>query len=194
MPGKYFIPSILVIATLLIACGPKAENNTEKQVTISRSSPASITEAAQLEEFPSVPPEDCPITVPQDPPFVPPPPYDQLGLDGEFWHGSNSLWTAVRRNGTWEGLPLYQGGYIQKVFWWREGYDREAESEPALLVAAERIDAKAPPGESSEATNASAGDIGTAMLVGVNLPTPGCWKITGNYGNSVSSFVVWVVP
>lgn len=194
MPGKYFVPSILVIATLLIACEPKAENNTEKQVTISRSSPASISEAAQPEEFPSVPPEDCPITVPQDPPFVPPPPYDHLGFDGEFWHGSNSLWTAVRRNGAWESLPLYQGGYIQKVFWWREGYDWEAESEPALMVTAERIDAKAPPGESSEATNASSGDIGTAMLVGVNLPTPGCWKITGRYKEQELSFIVWVTP
>ena len=31
MPGKYFIPSILVIATLLIACAPKAENNTKSR-------------------------------------------------------------------------------------------------------------------------------------------------------------------
>jgi hypothetical protein len=194
MPGKNFILSILVTVTLLIACTPKAVNNTGKQVTIFSSSAASVTEAAQTEEFPVVPPEDCPITVPQNPPFVPPPPYDQLGFEGEFWYGSNALWTAIRRNGTWEGLPLYQGGYTQKVFWWREGYDMEAEPKPALVVTAERIDAKAPPGESSEATNASAGNIGVAMLVGLNLPTPGCWKITGTYGNSELSFVVWVAP
>ena len=194
MPGKYFISSILVIATLLIACGPKVENNTEKKMTISRASAASITEAAQPDEFSPVPPADCPITVPQDPPFVPPPPSDHLGSDGEFWFGSSSLWTAVRRNGTWDGLPLYQGGYIQKVFWWREGYDRQAEPEPALMVTAERIDAKALPGESSEATNVSAGDIGVAMLVGLNLPAPGCWKITGNYKEQELSFVVWVAP
>ena len=194
MSGKYLIPSILVIATMLIACGPKAENNTEKQVAISRSGAVSITKAAQPEEFPIVPPEDCPITVPQDPPFVPPPSYDHPGFDGEFWYGSESLWTAVRRNGTWDGLPHNSSGYTQKVFWWREGYDREAEPEPLLIVTAERIGAKAPRGESSDATNASAGDIGTAMLVGVNLPTPGCWKITGKYKDEELSFVVWVAP
>jgi hypothetical protein len=62
------------------------------------------------------------------------------------------------------------------------------------MVTAERIDVKAPPGESSGATNASSGDIGTAMLVGVNLPTPGCWKITGRYKEDELSFVVWVAP
>jgi hypothetical protein len=62
------------------------------------------------------------------------------------------------------------------------------------MVTAERIDGKAPRGESSEATNASSGDIGVAMLVGVNLPTPGCWKITGNYKEEKLSFVVWVAP
>ena len=194
MSGKYLIPSILVIATLLIACTPKAENNTEKQVTISRSSAASLPGAAQPEEFPVVPPEDCPITVPQDPPFVPPPPYDHLGFDGEFWYGSNALWTAVRRNGTWEGLSHNSSGYTQKVFWWREGYDREKEPEPPLVVTAERVDGKAPPGKTSKATNAFSSDIGTAMLVGVDLPTPGCWKITGKYRDAELSFVVWVAP
>jgi hypothetical protein len=186
MSGKCLIPSLLVIATLLAACAPEAGNTIGNQPT--------ETDTATLEISPPSHPADCPITVPQDPSFVPPPPYDKLGQEGEFWYGSNSLWTAVRRDGTWKGLPLSQGGYTQKVFWWREGYDREAEPEPVLMVTAERIDAKAPPGESSAATNASAGDIGTAMLVGLNLPTPGCWKITGNDGNSVLSFVVWVAP
>jgi len=56
------------------------------------------------------------------------------------------------------------------------------------------LDATAPPLIVSKATNAYAGDIGSAMLVGVDFPTLGCWKITGQYKNSELSFVVWVAP
>jgi hypothetical protein len=140
------------------------------------------------------PPADCPITVPQDPPFTPPAPYDALGFKGEFWFGSNSLWTAVRENGLWADLPHNPEGYTQKVFWWREGYSVSAEPEPNLTVTGERLDAKAPPLVASKATNASAGDIGSAMLVGVDLPTLGCWKISGKYNDAELSFVVWVAP
>ncbi len=147
-----------------------------------------------MEEFPVGPPADCPITAPQDTPFVPPPPYDHLGFDGEFWYGSNSLWTAVRQNGTWEALPHNPGGYTQKVFWWREGYSIGEEPEPALIVTAERLYGDAPVVTASKATNASASDIGSAMLIGVDLPTLGCWKITGNYKEEELSFVVWVAP
>jgi len=182
------------MAILLIACVPKVENKVENQVAISTPRLTSSTETAQPENFPSVPPADCPITVPQEPPFVPPAPYDQLGFEGEFWYGSNSLWTAVRQNGTWEALPHNPEGYTQKVFWWREGYSISEEPEPALTVTAERLDGKASSISGSKATNASASDIGSAMLVGVDLPSLGCWKITGKYGGENLSFIVWVAP
>jgi hypothetical protein len=155
---------------------------------------APVIKSAQVDVLSSSPAKDCPITVPQDPTFVPPPPYDQLGFDGEFWYGSNSLWTAIRQNGTWEDLPHNPAGYTQKVFWWREGYSSSEEPEPALTVTAERLDGQAPSVTGLKATNASAGDIGSAMLVGVDLPTLGCWKITGKYGGLELSFVVWVAP
>jgi hypothetical protein len=68
------------------------------------------------------------------------------------------------------------------------------EPEPALIVTGERLDAQAPPLTSSQATNAYASDIGSAMLTGVDLPTLGCWRITGRYGTAELSFVVWVAP
>ena len=194
MQRKYSIPIILSLVTLLAACAPGVEKNVENQVTMGQARAASVTETVQPEEFPLTPPADCPITVPQDPPFVPPPPYDKLGFEGEFWYGSNSLWTAIRQNGIWEALPHNPAGYTQKVFWWREGYSISEEPEPALTVTAERLDGQAPPVRGSKATNASAGDIGSAMLVGVDLPTLGCWEITGEYGGSELSFVVWVAP
>jgi hypothetical protein len=56
------------------------------------------------------------------------------------------------------------------------------------------LDAPAPPLIGSKGTNAYAGDIGSAMLVGVDFPTLGCWKITGQYADAELSFVVWVAP
>ncbi len=151
-------------------------------------------ETATSEVIPHDPPASCPITVPQDPPFTPPAPYDSLGFEGEFWYGSSSLWTAVRQDGIWEALPHNPEGYTQKVFWWRDGYIWSQEPQPALKVTGERLDAPAPPLHVSEATNASASDIGSAMLVGVDIPTLGCWKITGKYADVELSFVVWVAP
>jgi asparagine N-glycosylation enzyme membrane subunit Stt3 len=78
------------------------------------------------------------------------------------------------------------------VFWWRDGYVWTEEPEPALSVTAERLDAPAPVLHGSKATNAYASDIGSAMLVGVDFPTLGCWKITGKYKEAELSFVVWV--
>jgi hypothetical protein len=155
--------------------------------------PALIASATS-EVVPQEAPAGCPITIPQDPPFVPPSPYDTMGFKDEFWYGSNSLWTAVRENGIWEALPHNPEGYTQKVFWWRDGYVWNEEPEPALSITAERLDGPAPILQGSGATNAYAADIGSAMLIGVDLPTLGCWKITGKYGDAELSFVVWVAP
>ena len=206
MHRLYFILSTLVLASLLAGCASsanaqagqvKALNAVTAVTTSAPTDPpekSGVTDSAQSEVMPHEPPASCPITVPQDPPFVPPSPYDSMGFEGEFWYGSNSLWTAVRQNGAWEALPHNPEGFTQKVFWWRDGYVWTEEPEPALIVTGERLDASAPPLNASKATNAYASDIGSAMLVGVDLPTLGCWKITGKYGDAEVSFVVWVAP
>jgi hypothetical protein len=95
---------------------------------------------------------------------------------------------------TWRGLPQDRNGYSQKVFWWSQYFDVKTDPFPALTVILARLDAPSSPiVAAEEATNASA-DFGTAMLTGVELPTPGCWKITGQYQEAELSFVVWVVP
>ena len=200
MLRRYSFLSILTIAALLAGCAPKTAAEPgevralENPTPTARPEPLATAESAKAEVVPHDPPASCPITVPQDPPFVPPSPYDSLGFEGEFWYGSNSLWTAVRQDGIWASLPLNPEGYTQKVFYWREGYVWTEEPEPALTITAERLDAPAPPFMSSEATNAYASDIGSAMLSGVGLPTLGCWKITGKYADAELSFVVWVAP
>lgn len=195
MPRLYFLFSVSILAGLLAGCAIKEaappeqaralENPREKSVPITSEPSETVLHA---------PPASCPLTIPQDPPFTPPSPYDSMGFEAEFWYGSDALWTAVRQNGIWEALPQNPEGYTQKVFWWRDRYVWTEEPEPDLTVTGERLDASAPPLHASEATNASASDIGSAMLVGVDLPTLGCWKITGKYGEAELSFVVWVAP
>jgi len=192
--------SIFIIAAALTSCAPKTVSQPEQVKALENPRPTALPEkitpvnTPTPEVFPHDPPASCPITTPQNPAFVPPAPYDSMGYKGEFWYGSNSLWTAVRENGIWEALPHNPEGYTQKVFWWRDGYIWNEEPEPALSITAERLDAPAPVLHTSRATNAYAADIGSAMLIGVDLPTLGCWKITGKYGAAELSFVVWVAP
>lgn len=198
MQRLYFFLSIIIIASLLVGCAPKAIAQAEGVSAPSDLAQSNNSVSADLpaksKTVSKDSPPDCPLTIPQNPPFTPPPPYADLGLEGEFWYGSNLLWTAVRQNGVWEGLPHNPEGYTQKVFWWSEGFSWKEEPEPELIVTGERLDASAPPLNASKATNASASDIGSAMLVGVDLPTFGCWKITGQYKKSELSFIVWVTP
>jgi len=200
MQRLYFPLSILILAALITGCTPRAAAPFKQVKALENPAPTSVPEkptpidTPTSEFLPHDPPASCPITIPQDPPFVPPSPYDTMGYEGEFWYGSNSLWTAVRQSGIWEALPHNPEGYTQKVFWWRDGYGWTEEPEPALTVTGERLDAPAPPLHASRATNAYASDIGSAMLVGVDMPTLGCWRITGKYGEAEVSFVVWVAP
>ncbi len=112
----------------------------------------------------------------------------------EFWHGTESLWTSLRHDGTWNALPYYDGAYLQKVFWWSKGYVGSAEPEPALRVTGKRLDANAPLFAAAYATNAYHPDFGWAILTGVEIPTVGCWEITGEYKGEKLSFVVQVLP
>jgi hypothetical protein len=182
----YFFFSITLLASLLTGCAGKASAQSNE---VTPTSAPSIAEPVAVPEIVSKnPPASCPLTVPQDPVFVPPEPYSSAApWENYFWFGSTSLWAMPPSDGIWLGL-------IHKVFWWREGYIWNEEPEPNLIVTGERLDAEAPLLAASKATNAYASDIGSAMLVGVDFPTPGCWKITGKYQDAELSFVVWVAP
>jgi hypothetical protein len=187
-----FLSNPILILFLTGCAGNAAAESNETSLT---STPEKVQPTTNSEIVSKEPPASCPVTVPQDPAFTPPAPYDSLGFKGYFWFGSNSLWTSLPQDGVWFGLPHNPEGYTQKVFWWRDGYVWNEEPEPNLIVTGERLDAEAPPLNVSRATNAYASDIGSAMLVGVDFPTLGCWKITGKYNNDAElSFVIWVAP
>lgn len=195
-----FYLSIAFLAALLAGCAPKAAIRPAEVKTLAHPTSTALLEtpatvSTQAEVVPHDPPASCPITIPQNSPFTAPEPYSPNSpFVANFWYGSNSLWTDLPRDGIWYALPYSREGYTQKIFWWREGYIWNEEPEPELTVSGERLDAAAPPLIVSRATNAHAGDIGSAMLVGVDFPTLGCWRITGKYADAELSFVVWVAP
>ena len=193
-----FFILILITISLLSSCAGQpanAKSLEDNQIPTTEPTQPLATEAPQVEVLSSTSLKDCPITVPQDPPFTAPAPYSPTSpFPDYFWYGTNSLWTLVPNSGVWPGLPFDGKGYGQKVFWWREGYVWTEEPEPEITVTAERLDASASTFEAFGGTNAYASDIGSAMLTGVEFPTQGCWKVTGKYKDAELSFVVWVAP
>jgi hypothetical protein len=138
----------------------------------------------------------CPLTRP-DPPFFAPEPWPRTppGRYGAAWYGTADLWTMLAPAGeVWAGLPAGpNGAYGQKTFWWSVRWSIEEERMPSISVSGRRLDGPGsfqvgPPG-----TNAFA-DFGVAMLVGIDIPSAGCWELTGRYRDAELSYVVWVAP
>jgi hypothetical protein len=197
MERLYFLFLILILS----GCAVRAEAQSKASLPLEgNTAPATITEppnverSATSENITKDAPASCPVTVAPDPPFTPPGPYSDLSFEKYFWYGSEHLWTRLPNDGALSGLPHNPNGYTEKLFWWSKLFSLRDEPEPALVVFGERLDGQAPPLIVSRATNASAGDIGIAMVVGADFPTPGCWKVTGQYKKSELSFVVWIAP
>lgn len=167
---------LLLAALLLTACG----------TPISASDPDGAALPAATGQ--------CPITQPQVPLFVPPAPYSPEAPYGNFWYGSDGLWTALSPDGVWRGLPQGDEGYGQKVFFWREGYSMMQEPQPQITIIGRPLDGDAPTFEHTGGTNGYHGDMGEFMLTGVQIPIAGCWEITGRYSDQSLSFFVWVAP
>jgi hypothetical protein len=154
-----------------------------------------LTETAKSEIASRTPAADCLTTTAALLPFEAPSPYSpNAPWTGFFWFGSDYLWTALRTDGVWADLPHNKDGYTQKIAWWSSMYSLKDEPEPALVVMGKRLDAESPPLKFYGATNASAADIGDAMMTGVVIPTSGCWEITGQYKKTELKFVVWLSP
>jgi hypothetical protein len=183
MNYRTLYPGLLMLTVLLAACGTPiaAKEDIQGQTALPTALPQQL-------------PDSCPVTQPQDPIFVPPEPYPPTAPYGQFWYGTNELWTAIHPDGQWEALPVDKDGYTQKVFWWREGYDMTKEQRPQITVSGRRLDGDAPIFEQTGGTNGYHGDMGQFMLTGVKVPTAGCWELTGHYGEAELSFVVWVAP
>jgi len=191
--------SILLILSLVLAgCVLRTgESKTLEDYRMPTDVPSasSLTQTAQTEMASLIPPKDCPVTTSANVSFKAPEPFSPIApWKGIFWYGSEHLWTALNTDGVWSKLPENSDGYGQKIMWWSSLYSLKDELEPELVVSGKRLDGEAEPLRFYGATNAMADDIGEAMLTGVEIPTLGCWEITGQYKESEISFVVWVGP
>jgi hypothetical protein len=158
----------------------------------------SLSSIAVGQDRPRIPavPHTCPVTKPADGSFVLPQPYPARPSVGEFWLGTDRLWTALPVTGTWRlghstsGDPTFR----QKLPFWRQGYDAHAEPRPNLTVSGRRIDSPAGPLLTSGKGHGSWTKDDQFIMTGINFPTTGCWEITGRYENDELTFVVWVGP
>jgi hypothetical protein len=138
-------------------------------------------------------PASCAVTQ-ADPAFAAPSPYPSQPFGGRsLWYGSAALWTFLEPNGeVWSGLTRDSHGLTQKTFWFSTRWPGTAnEPIPTLTVTGRRLDGSGA-FTSGAATNASSPDFGDAMLVGIEVPTAGCWQITGHYGDAELSYIVWI--
>lgn len=142
----------------------------------------------------ATPDEACPLTMPPDPPFVPPKPYaaEAPDLYQAEWFGSNELWTMVAREGeVWSGLPRGHGKFGQKTFWWSEDYP-DAEDRAPITVSGRQLDGPATFEIGGPGGGGFRQDIGDFMLVGIGIPAAGCWELTATYRGAQLSYVVLV--
>jgi len=141
----------------------------------------------------------CPLTQPPATHFVPPEPYPpQVPYEGFFWYGSADLWTMLPTAGVWENLAFHTDAdgqhYFQKVLWWRQGYDYRTEPQPVLSVSAVNLSNANDAIQTADTTNMYHPDIESAMLTGLEFPSPGCWQITALNHSQQLRFVVWIAP
>lgn len=134
----------------------------------------------------------CEVTRPI-PPFAAPSPYPASppAVYDADWFGSRALWAMLDHDGEiWpqSHLPHGPGGLSQKTFYWSADRIPQDDLVPAITVTGTRLDG---PGtfEFGPGTNASA-DFGPAMLVGIEIPSTGCWQLTARYRDAVLSYVV----
>jgi hypothetical protein len=121
---------------------------------------------------------DCLVTIPTNSPVDLPAP-SNMG-----WYGSDALAVLIRSDGSWTSKD--QGRHYHDKFWlWRRGYDATAELTPDLVITGVKLEDDEPAERIhiDNATNATNGrdKASHRMLVGMEFPSAGCWKLTATY-------------
>lgn len=152
--------------------------------------------AEPVDKAEAAPSPDCPVTAPERL-FTPPRPYPPDPVDEDMvWYGTNELWTMIDPNGqVWRDLPVGPDGDLtQKTLWWSQHLSSGESAE--IRITAEHLNGSAPTVEVSGPGGAnsspSSPSFGIFMVVGFELPQPGCWEITAEYRGATVSYVVWI--
>ena len=141
--------------------------------------------------------DTCPVTLPGDEPFTPADalPDGPPDLYDSVWYGTPELWTMLNHEGeSWDALPVAADGTLtQKTFWWREGFNQIDSPQQDITVTLDDLGGLAPGVEfGNQGTGGFRPDIGHFMLVGIDIPGPGCWRITAEHRGVSLSYVAWV--
>ncbi|MGC1290474.1 MAG: energy transducer TonB, partial [Candidatus Acidiferrales bacterium] len=113
---------------------------------------------------------------------------------GQFWFGSEKLWTILPIDGTWRGPndPASIYAYSMKIPWFRI-HPAFSSKEP-LIVTGKRLDGPAPSFSEEMWGNSFPRDEDNAMIMGgISVPTYGCWEITAQYNDQELIYTAWVV-
>jgi hypothetical protein len=134
----------------------------------------------------------CLTTLPSNRPFAPRPPYPADPPEGEFWYGTDALWTLLPTNGVWQGSDK-QAGYVYntKLVFWRRGFSWRIEYPAKLTLNAERVDGDAEPFTIDHASSVKLANT-QGMMIGVAVPTAGCWEFAVRYHGDSLAFTIWV--
>jgi hypothetical protein len=133
----------------------------------------------------------CLTTLPPNPPFEPPE-AERYNIGRSFWYGNEALWTHLPLGGTWKGLPYRDDSkkYVQKLFWYSKDHTLPSEPKRQIVVTGRLLDGDS----SSFAESRPANSSPSLGIVGIGIPSPGCWEITGYYNGHTLTYVISVEP
>jgi hypothetical protein len=191
--GAGGVPIVIVLAGIVLA-GQLSPGRAPAALGAVPPTPTASPSAAIVAASRITPTPRCDVTVP-DPRFSPPDPDLRTppAYYGTAWYGTADLWTMLDLNGeVWGPWVRVDQGLPQKTFWWSVDWVPQDELQPAITVIGQRLDASGSFRFGDPGTNATA-DFGTAMLVGIDIPTYGCWRITARYRAGSLSYVVSIV-
>jgi hypothetical protein len=120
---------------------------------------------------------ECRVTLASESPVTAP------HAKGGGLYGSDALAVHLPRDGKWRGLGS-KHNYRDKLWFWRLGYDAAAGARPDLVLKGVKL--SDPSGEETievrRATNAiGMGETWQEMLMLVEFPSAGCWRLTATY-------------
>jgi len=145
-------------------------------------------------------PSVCSVTVPPASPFVPPDPYPQEASAGGVWYGTAELWTVLEPDGAvWSHLPVAQDGSLgDKTLWWSRDYSstlhEDFDGDADITVRAVRLDGPAPSVVEGPGVPSHHAADGNFLLVGLEVPRPGCWEVTARYRGAELTYTMSVGP
>jgi hypothetical protein len=125
----------------------------------------------------------CAVTKPPLPLFVPPARFPSVPGREQFWFGTEKLWTALSAH-AWQ-LPR------QRTFWWIPGFTTMNYPLPDVRVTGRRLDRAAAPLQTHEPNGGQTAQ-GQFLMVMVELPSAGCWQVSGQLGEARVDYVVKV--